>query len=44
MPKKENYKRAGLNEIPNQGREGSCTAYAMVNIINGFKEPKFLKE
>lgn len=44
MPKKEIYKRAGLNEIPDQGKEGSCTAYAMVNIINGFKEPKYKKE
>lgn len=44
MPKKENYKRAGLNEVQDQGREGSCTAYAMTHIINGFKEPKFLKQ
>lgn len=43
MPKKEIYKRAGLSEIQDQGREGSCTAFAMCNIINGFKEPKFKK-
>ena len=40
---KEIFKRQGLKEIPDQGTEGSCTAFAMCNIINGFKEPKYKK-
>lgn len=35
------FKRKGLREIPNQGSEGSCTAFALCNIINWFKEPKY---
>ena len=40
---KEIFKRQGLSKIQDQGKEGSCTAFAMVHIINGFKEPKFKK-
>lgn len=40
----DTFKRQGLKEIPNQGKEGSCTAFAMCNIINWFKEPKFIKQ
>lgn len=35
------YKRQGLKVIPDQGDEGSCTAFAMCNIINGYKDPKW---
>lgn len=28
------YKREGLKQIPDQGDEGSCTAFALCNIIN----------
>ena len=35
------YKREGLKTIPDQGDEGSCTAFAMCNIINGYKDPKW---
>lgn len=31
---KEIFKWQGLKEIPDQGTEGSCTAFAMCNIIN----------
>ena len=40
----DTFKRQGLKEIPNQGKEGSCTAFAMCNIINWFKEPKFKEQ
>lgn len=40
----DTFKRQWLKEIPNQGKEGSCTAFAMCNIINWFKEPKFKKQ
>lgn len=40
----DTFKRQGLKEIPNQGKEGSCTAFAMCSIINWFKEPKFIKQ
>ncbi|MDO4714639.1 MAG: hypothetical protein Q4B28_08675 [bacterium] len=34
------YKRQGLHTIPDQGNEGSCTAFALCNLINGYKDPK----
>lgn len=34
------YKRQGLHSIPDQGNEGSCTAFALCNIINWYKDPK----
>ena len=40
----DTFKRQWLKEIPNQGKEGSCTAFAMCNIINWFKEPKFKEQ
>lgn len=40
----DTFKRQWLKEIPNQGKEGSCTAFAMCSIINWFKEPKFKKQ
>lgn len=35
------YKRQGLKIIPDQGNEGSCTAFALCNIINWYKDPKW---
>ncbi len=34
------YKREGLKTIPDQWNEWSCTAFALCNIINGYKDPK----
>ena len=35
------YKREWLKIIPDQGDEESCTAFALCNIINWYKDPKW---
>lgn len=41
---KEIFKWQWLETIPDQWDEWACTAFAMCNIINWFKEPKYKKQ